>query len=550
MRKILISIFFSFVAVLSFAQGTIDIRFNGSSASVNIAPDVSGVTFSTDGANVMLVSSTTATEYTYIISGTTSDGSLTITGSYKLILRLNGVDITNAHGGAAIDVECGKRIAVELAEGTVNTLCDSPNGSQKAALYFKGHPEFKGGGTLRVRGLAKHAICAKEYVELKASTGNITVLGAVSDGIHCGKGQNSAENNYFLMNGGTVDISGVGTDGIDADDYGAIRIMGGALSVNVGSDATALKGDSVVIIGGGLVNLSVRGAGSEAIRAGYAVDVSGGTLDIVVVGDGSKGIRSKRYTEGSTVLNGGFVNISGGTAEIYVSGTTLTDELGETSLCAAICADADLSMTGGTVDIVAMGGKAEGCKVDGTDRRDGGEMNIVRTPWQMDVFAFEHDMTVYAVVEKNGERLADLTDMAVGTFVDGECVGYGVFDDGGLGIMRVRSNTTDADAVEFRIFDYNTEEEYEATADREVIFTPMACLGTPANPVVLGYSSWLRGDVNLDGEVGLLDVMLIVDYILGIDSEDFHFYVADLNNDNDISLADLMIVVDIILGNS
>lgn len=547
MRKYIICIFLSALTALSFAQGTVEVRFNGNSATVGIAPDVAGVTYSIEGANVMLVSTTTSTEYTYIVSGSTSDGSLTITGSYKLTLRLNGTDITNAHGGAAIDVECGKRIAVVLAAGTVNTLCDSPNGSQKAALYFKGHPEFEGGGTLRVRGLAKHAICAKEYMELKASTGYITVLGAVSDGIHCGKGQNSAENNYFLMNGGTVDISGVGTDGIDADDYGAIRVMGGALSVNVGSDATALKADSVVEIGRGLVNLSVRGDGSEAIRARYAVNVSGGTLGAFVVGDGSKGIRSKRYTEGSTVLNGGFVNISGGTVEIYVSGTTMTDELGETSTCAAISADADLLMTGGTVDIVAMGSQTEGCKVSGTDQRNGGVMDIVRTPWQMDIFAFENDMTVYAVVERGGERLSDLTNMAVGAFSNGECVGYGVFDDNGLGIMRVRSNTTEADAVDFRIYDYYTGVEYEAAADREVTFSPMACWGTPADPVVLGYGSWLRGDVNLDGEVSLLDVMLTVDYMLGKDSEEFHFYIADLNNDNNISLIDLMILVDIIL---
>ena len=51
----------------------------------------------------------------------------------------------------------------------------------------------------------------------------------------------------------------------------------------------------------------------------------------------------------------------------------------------------------------------------------------------------------------------------------------------------------------------------------------------------------------MDGEVSLLDVMLTVDYMLGKDSEEFHFYIADLNNDNNISLIDLMILVDIIL---
>ena len=548
MKKGILFILVLLASSLSFAQGTIRVRYAGSSATVDIAPDVAGVTYTVNGANVALTSTTTSSEYTYIISGHADDGSLLISGVYKMTLRLDGLSLTNSHGGAAIDIECGKRIAVELAEGTVNTLCDSPAGGQKAALYFKGHPEFKGGGTLRITGKAKHAICAKEYIELKPSTGLISVLGAVSDGIHCGKGEISPENNYFLMNGGTVDISGVGSDGIDADDYGAIRINGGALSINVGSAATALKADSVVSISGGLVNLSVRGDDSEAVRARYAVDVSGGTLGIVVVGDGSKGIRSRRITEASTVLNGGFVSISGGTTEIYVSGARYDDGLGGTSSCAAISADADFVMTNGSVYIVAMGKEASACDVGGTDSRQGGTLEVVRTPWQMDVFAFEHDMSVYYVVEEGGNRLPSLDGKAVGAFIGGECVGYGIPLGSGLGMMRVRQNTTETAAVAFRVYDYGTSKEYEALADREVTFSPMACWGTPSSPVVLGYEPWLRGDVNADGDVNLVDLMMIVDHLLGISNADFHFNNADLDCNGEVSLVDLMIEVDILLG--
>ena len=188
------------------AQGTIEITFDGKSADVSIPADVEGVTATKNGANVTIRSATTTTEYTYRVSGQSPDGSLTINGDYKLTLQLAGLPLTNAHGGAAIDVECGKRIAVELVEGTVNTLEDSQFGAQKAALYFKGHPEFEGGGTLNVTGHLKHAICAKEYMELKSSTGTINVLGAPSDGLHCGKGKVANEHNYFLMKGGNTKI--------------------------------------------------------------------------------------------------------------------------------------------------------------------------------------------------------------------------------------------------------------------------------------------------------------------------------------------------------
>ena len=151
------------------AQSAITVNFNGNNATVDIPADVTDVSAQVNGANVAITSTTTATEYTYRITGKSDDGSLVINGDYKLKIELAGVSLTNAHGGAAIDIECGKRIAVELVKGTTNTLKDAM-GSQKAAFYFKGHPEFEGEGTLNVTGNAKHAISSKEYMELKSST--------------------------------------------------------------------------------------------------------------------------------------------------------------------------------------------------------------------------------------------------------------------------------------------------------------------------------------------------------------------------------------------
>ena len=115
------------------AEGdTIKVTFNGTTASADI-PATAKVTSSVNGAYVTLRSSTDDEEYVYDIYGSTPAGGLTIAGDYKLTLRLNGVDITSGRG-AAIDVECGKRIAIVLAEGTVNNLTDYTGGSQKAAF--------------------------------------------------------------------------------------------------------------------------------------------------------------------------------------------------------------------------------------------------------------------------------------------------------------------------------------------------------------------------------------------------------------------------------
>ncbi|MBR6979403.1 MAG: carbohydrate-binding domain-containing protein [Prevotella sp.] len=531
------------------AQGTVKVIYDGPTASVIIPDDVKGVTYTVSGAHVVINSTTITQEYTYSLSGASDNGSLTFNGNYKFTMSLDGLQLTNAKGGAAIDVECGKRVSVILSDGSTNTLADSPLGAQKAALYFKGHPEFKGSGTLNVTGNLKHAICAKEYIELKKTTGFINILGAVSDGIHCGKGNPDWENNYFQMDGGTVDIRDVQGDGIDADDYGTIRINDGAVSITVGHAATALKADSIVSIKGGVVNLAVTGDDSEGIRARHTVDITGGQTSIIVTGNGSTGIKGKRYTAGSTVLNGGFVNIGGGTTEIHVLGDAFVNEEGIKIPCTGIRADADLSMTNGEVDVYAMGLETLPVDVAGNDDRSRGTLRIIRTPWHTNAFDYQYDMTLYVVVEADGQRVDDYSTKAVGAFIGEECVGYGVFEDTNYGIMRVRSNSTEQQEVTFKTYDYNTALAFDATADRDITFNPSASIGSPSDPVVIGYTSrGLLGDVNLDGMINITDVSLMVNYILSHATDHFYFPNADIDGSNTVNITDVTLVINIILN--
>ncbi len=63
-------------------------------------------------------------------------------------------------------------------------------------------------------------------------------------------------------------------------------------------------------------------------------------------------------------------------------------------------------------------------------------------------------------------------------------------------------------------------------------------------------STWLRGDVNNDGEVNIADVNTLVDIILGGKFDDGTMRRADVNEDGEIGLADINTVLDIILGPS
>lgn len=547
MKKITSIVLLFMLAVIRMsAQDIIEIVYNGSVASVNIPSGMTDIVSSENGANVTITSSTTDKEYIYQVKGTSTDGSLTINSDYKLTLQLAGVALTNAHGGAAIDVECGKRIAVELADGTINTLSDAANGGQKAAFYFKGHVEFKGSGTLNVTGKTKHAISAKEYIELKSSTGTINVLGAVGDGIHCGKGKPNNENNYFRMKGGIVNIMNVMNDGVDSDDYGVISIEGGAISLNVGDGATGLKADSTVTIKDGIINISVMGNDSKGIRANHTVNILGGKTTIITEGDGTKGIKAKRDED--NVLNGGFLNISGGELSIQCSGGNLTTE-SETTKCVAISVDADLQQTAGNVDITVMGLEALGCTVDGNKTYNGGTFNIQQVPWQIKTKDCQYDMSVYVVVSNNDVILTDYSDIVIGAFIDDVCMGYSVFTEAGYGIIRVRNNDTSAQPVTLKLYDYVSQEEYTPPVSNAITFQSNGTAGDPGHPVTLSYNPPLKGDANNDNIVDAADIVEIVNAMAGKPSSNYNEKLANTNHDNVVNVADIIWIVNHITAN-
>lgn len=520
---------------------TIKITYDGNHANINVPSTITDVDATVNGANVEITSSTTTAEYLYEVSGQSDEGSLTITGNYKLSLRLNGVALTNTKG-AAIDIECGKRIAVELAEGSVNTLEDGIMGTQKAALYFTGHPEFEGGGTLNVTGNTKHAISAKEYLQLKKSTGTINILSAKSDGIHCGKGKVNNEHNYFEMKGGVVNIANVDGDGIDSDDYGTVQIKGGAVNITVdGNDACGVKADSLLTISGGLVNITVNGQGSTALKSNYATDINSGEVFIMLHGDGDKGVKCK--TGATTVLNGGNFNMSGGNLEIFSLGMSLI-EAEDTTKCMGISIDKDFNQTGGDIHVYAYGPEAYAYKVKGKELKTDGSFNIVRGPWSMNPTAYQYDMSSFIVVNFNDVLIDDYSNYAVGAFIDDNCVGVCDFSPSQFGILRIHNDSASEAPITFKLYDYDNETEYLLTADRDVTFKSLECYGEPSTPVILSVttSERLRCDVNEDGFVDISDIVAVINHIAGTN----YYRYADVNDDKTVDISDIVSIINYI----
>ncbi len=346
----------------------VTVEYESSSAKVYVAGNVAKyVTPTISGAHVTIAQSNTSAvdddEITYQLSGTTSNGSLSLSGSYKCTVSLAGVTLTNP-SGAAINITNSKRIQISAKKGTVNTLADGANGSQKACIYSKGQLQFQGNGTLNVSGNTKHAIKSASYVSIKNITLNIT--SAIGDGISCEE--------YMQMKSGVVTISGVGDDGIQCDlggdtstgetedhddeDSGNVYIEGGTLTITTTAVASkGIKADGDIRVTDGIVNITTTGNGTydtddkdakgcAGLNADGNMTISGGTLTLKSTGSGGKCIKVD-----------GKLNVTGGVIEATTTGGTY--KYGNVdSQPKAIKSDGNMTISGGTIKATVSGHEA------------------------------------------------------------------------------------------------------------------------------------------------------------------------------------------------
>ena len=109
------------------ADNTVSVSYSGKSAAVTVAGNIAkNLTVAVRNAHVSIVQdAAVADEITYTLSGTSTNGSFYMDGSLKASFVLNGLTLNNPDS-AAINIRDGKRISVELADGTTNTLSDGP----------------------------------------------------------------------------------------------------------------------------------------------------------------------------------------------------------------------------------------------------------------------------------------------------------------------------------------------------------------------------------------------------------------------------------------
>ena len=340
-----------------------------------------GVEVSVNGGHVTANHGATK-KVCYVVTGTTTNGSLTILGDKKYAVRLNGVDITNPDS-AALNLLSGKRAYVILTDGTTNTLTDGTGGSQKGALYCKGKLLFNGSGSLSVTGNTNNGIHSADYIVFRKGN-KVYVKSSANHGIKANDG--------IFINGGilNVEVSAAAAKGINCESH--VIVNGGRTTVLTSGNgvydtedkeakgAAGIKVDSTLTVNAGELWLKSTGSGGKGINVDMEATFNGGSVNIVTTGgqfksnndtSSPKGIK----VDGNLTINGGtiWVRTSGYNGEGIETKSELRITGGEVASYAyddAINSKGDMTISGGYV--FAQGQNNDGLDANGNCYIKGG----------------------------------------------------------------------------------------------------------------------------------------------------------------------------------
>lgn len=281
----------------------------------------------------------------YKISGTLSDGNITIDTKDNVKLYLNGVSITSSNSPAII-VNNAKCVVIETAKDTENYLEDGSNYSStysdiEGTIYSSDDLVLEGKGTLEVKSNKGDAIVSKDNLKINSGTYKIT---SKDDGI---RGKDSV----YIKNG-TFTITSTG-DGIKSTNekdssLGYVYIKNGNFTINSTLDGISAitklvikDGEFDITTGGGSDNASTKNdwgrwrqntttdntqstQSAKGIKSDNNISISAGNFTLNTSDDA---IHSNNYVEISKAT----LNISSGDDGIH--------------------ADEEIKINSGTIDI-------------------------------------------------------------------------------------------------------------------------------------------------------------------------------------------------------
>lgn len=329
-------------------------NYDAFDAEITLEDDSTKVKGNTKAVSVKDNCVTISAGGTYRLSGKLTKGQVLVTGSEKVKLYLDGVEITSPSGPALVCTN-EKRTILSLAKDSQNTLTDSADNADTeingcnvsaCALFAQDKLTINGSGSLTVTGSSVDGIVCKD--DLKLVNGTITVE-AAQDGV---KGKDCV-----AMFGADLNVT-AGNDGIKStesndDTKGFLQLEQGSATVQAGGDC--LQAETLVWIADGTYHLTSSGTAvntetgeansGKGIHCGGDVEIAGGKLTIDAAEDGVN-------CTGSLELQAGEVDV--------------------TSAEDGIQADGDLTVSGGAVTITTTGTVAASAQDDFQPNNFGG----------------------------------------------------------------------------------------------------------------------------------------------------------------------------------
>ena len=176
-----------------------------------------------------------------ILRGSSGNGSLKVYGAKKFKLTFSGLDLQSARG-AAINLQCPKRVFAHLTDGTVNRICDASvyrkteGEDMKGCFFAEGDIIFSGKGVLLVDGRGQNGIASDDGIVFRPG---VTVVSSVT----ADAGKAVKANECIEMKGGLLSLSTSGNayyDEAEKDDKSsacmsadsAISLHGGILTAS------------------------------------------------------------------------------------------------------------------------------------------------------------------------------------------------------------------------------------------------------------------------------------------------------------------------------
>ncbi|MBN1623456.1 MAG: carbohydrate-binding domain-containing protein [Clostridia bacterium] len=303
----------------------------------------------TDAIQITLVSGQDVTlqdEGTYIISGEVMDSTIIVEADNeaKVQLVLDGISITN-EDKPAVYVKSADKVFITSTGSNIlevnGYFTADGETNLDAVIYSKEDLVMNGTGILEITSAKGNGISSKDDVKI---TGGTYVLNTYADGIE-------ANDSIRIYDGELLITSlkdALHCENEEDDSLGYIYIYGGTLNINASDDA--IRGNSIVQIDGGTINIEKC---SEGIEATY-IQINGGTIDIYATDDG---INATAKTNHDVVIevNGGIINVTMGSGDtdafdsngaIYVNGGTI-----DVSANSAFDADYIAQLNDGTVTV-------------------------------------------------------------------------------------------------------------------------------------------------------------------------------------------------------